>query len=125
MNVRTLQNQHVNLSERSYNFTSSLICDISLNVLNILMLREYNRCFPIILKKIFRCHQVKPWITHSNKNFIQRKQNLHKLYKNNWVTCTEYNGCRFFYTYEIRNAKEKYYNNLFTSIKMIYERLGQ
>ena len=83
INDRTLQNLYANLSEYSYDFTLSLSCENSLDLLNNLILEEYNKCCPIITKEITRRDQVKPWITHSVKSYIQRRQNLYKLYKNN------------------------------------------
>ena len=60
---------------------------------------------------------MKPWITHSIKSYIQSRQNLYKLYKINRLTRTEYNRYRNFVSNEFRKAKEKYYHNLFISIK--------
>ena len=56
-------------------------------------------------------------MTHSIKSYIQRRQNLYNLYKNNRLTRNEYNRYRNFVTNEIRKTKEKYYHNLFLSMK--------
>ena len=61
---------------------------------------------------------MKRWVTHSIKTCIQRRRNVHKLYKKNQLTQTEYNRYRDIVTDEILKAEEKYYHNLFTSMKV-------
>ena len=50
VNDRTLQNLCAKISEYSYDSTLSLDCETSLDLINNFILKEYNKCCPIVTK---------------------------------------------------------------------------
>ena len=117
VNDQTLEKLYNKLSGYSYDFVSALDCETAIEKLHKLILSEYDECCPIISRVINRRDHEKPWINHSIKAYISRRQNLFKLFITKVVTRSEYNRYRNFVTDEIRKAKKLYFGDLFIQLR--------
>jgi len=115
INEANLQNLYVSVSR--YNFEEMCMdstCDEAIeNIYNVIF-REFNNCCPIKSKTVSHKNLTKPWISEDIRNYIRKKEAYFILLKQNKLPIHFYRRYRNFVTNQIRNAKKKYYSDLFT-----------
>ena len=91
--------------------------DIAMELLHSKILSNFDKCCPIKTKFISPKDNVKPWINNHVKQSIRNKESLYKLYLRKLISLREYNVMKNRVTNIIRQAKRKYYEDLFEALK--------
>ena len=86
--------------------------DLSIEVLDKMLLDNFNQHCPIIRKKITKKDREKPWINNSLKRLILNRQNHFRWYKNGIISHECYKRIRNQVTNQLNESKKIYFHNL-------------
>ena len=91
--------------------------DNSVKILHDTLLEDFNLCCPLKSKFVSYKDHEKPWINHTIKILIKKRQLYLKLYKLGHMNTGEYCNFRNYVTKQIKLAKRNYYNKIFDDVR--------
>ena len=117
INDSTLNQLFNGLLQEDLGRVLELDIDSSIELLDKIILDNFNRFCPIKTKYVSPKDKMKPWITSSIKTKIKEKYYNYRLLKYNSITVQSYNQTRNEVTSLIRRSKLDYHKSLFERLK--------